>query len=232
MPPFLLRLKGARVLQAALLSTVMSSPREQLLPLSCTDKPYRPIANPTPVGLIGFSIAITLSSVPKLLDIDPLDPLLFAVALSLGSFAQLFAAYYHFLLNNLHAANTFALFGFHWLAQALYTYSSMFATPRDQALNHSDHVFALVYNVLFALSALVLWIPSFRIDRRLCATLFLLIVTYSFDAVALFQHRWAAIISGVAGVFASIISHYMAFAILFADACNGNISSLPLRSLT
>ncbi|PXF44534.1 hypothetical protein BWQ96_05712 [Gracilariopsis chorda] len=226
LPSVLLRLKNARV-QAALLSTIMNSPKEPLLPLSYASKSYRPIANPSPLGLFGFAIAITLVSIPKLAARPPADPLFFAVALFLGGFAQILAAIYHFLLNNLHAANTFGLYGFHWCSQAVL--EMVHAFPSIAAVPKADRIDMLVYNCLLAISTTVLWIPSFRIDRFVCTTLFLLIMVFTFDAVAVFDHRWAAIVSAISGILAALVSFYMALAIFVTDAWNKS-SELALQA--
>lgn len=198
-----------------------------LLPLpQPSPSPHRQLANPSPLGLFGFAIVSTLSAVPKISGDSSIlaNGNLATVAFFIGALAQLITSIFQFLLNNSHSATTFALFGLHWASESL---QLLLASVEQISTNtESDHAADAVYFAVLTTAAIILWIPTFRMNRVLNMTLFFVVLVFTFDIPAVYEIRWAQIVSGVFAVLASILAMYMALLDLVNETWNKSV--LPL----
>eukprot|EP00178_Gracilaria_changii_P008487 TRINITY_DN25793_c0_g2_i1.p1 TRINITY_DN25793_c0_g2~~TRINITY_DN25793_c0_g2_i1.p1 ORF type:complete len:261 (+),score=38.29 TRINITY_DN25793_c0_g2_i1:95-784(+) len=201
---------------------------EKALPLPVTTKSFRPIANPAPLGLLGFAVVSILAAVPKLENrTSDKSALIFVVAFFLGGLAQVIASLLEFACNHLHAASTFALFGLHWSAQGILIVSKTLSPSEFGAANAHD---AAVYYTVLTVGAIMLTIPSLRMNRVLTCALIFVVFAFGFDVPAAFGHRWAEIGSAVAAIAASILALYMAFVEFVNEAwCKQLLSVFPVH---
>ncbi|KAI0566270.1 Acetate transporter GPR1/FUN34/SatP [Gracilaria domingensis] len=195
-----------------------------LLPLPVTTKSFRPIANPAPLGLLGFAAVSILAAIPKLEDrAKNTSQLIFVVAFFLGGLAQVIAALLEFTCNHLHAASTFALFGLHWSAQAILILSKTLSFSSFTPIDSHD---AAVYYTILTVATVMLFVPSLRMNRVLSVALFFVIFAFGFDVPAAFGHHWAEVGSGVAAIAASILAMYMAFVEFVNEAWDKQLLSV------
>lgn len=172
--------------------------------------PHRQLANPSPLGLFGFALVSILAASIKLTT-DPLPAsagLLPGTAFFLGGGAQIIASIFQFLNNNAHSATTFGVFGLHWAGQGfLSTFQGL------AQISFSSEVPAGISAVYFAMLTIVtviLWVPTFKMNRVIQTTLFFVILVFGFDVGASFNNRVCEIIAGICGLIASSLALYMA----------------------
>ncbi|CAN8068263.1 unnamed protein product [Agarophyton chilense] len=205
----------------------LDSLENALLPLPVTTKSFRPIANPAPLGLLGFAAVSILAAIPKLEErtgvSDGPSQLIFVVAFFLGGLAQVIAAILEYACNNLHGASTFALFGLHWSGQAIYILEKAQNSSNFGASNSHD---AAVYYTILTVATVMLIVPTFRMNRTLTTALFFVIFAFGFDVPAAFGHKWAEKGSAIAAIAASIIAMYIAFVELVNNAWGTQILTL------
>lgn len=169
------------------------------------------IANPSPLGLFGFAVVSWLSGVMKIVSSKTQG----SVALTgifVGGVAQLVAGLLHYAKNNAHSATTFSLYGLHWIVRGSYMHALVTRTYTSTSNNAAD----ATYFALLAVSTLLLWIPSLRMNKVLSATLLVVATVFVLDAVAAFDFRGAEITAGVL----SCIAATMAFYLCTADLVN------------
>lgn len=172
--------------------------------------PPRQLANPAPLGLLGFAVASVLAGVLKLAP-DPaaaLDGAFAASAFFLGGAAQLFAAVFSLLHNHTHAATTFAVYGLHWMATGLQLLVRSLDAPSFAVAPTA--VTAVAYNLVLAAVTLALWVPTFRMNLVLNTTLVALALVFILDVPAAYGSRGSQIASGVFQCIAGALGLYAA----------------------
>ena len=73
------------------------------------------IANPSPLGLLGFGMTTVLLNLHNA-DLIPLSIVIVAMGFALGGSAQIIAGIMEFLKNNVFGATAFIAYGFFWLS--------------------------------------------------------------------------------------------------------------------
>lgn len=169
------------------------------------------IANPSPVGLLGFAIVSWLAGVLKVHhamygDALPInDGILASIAIFLGGVAQIFAGLLQFPKNNTHSATVFLVFGLHWLSVGF-----MNAVRLNGAFPGETHSLSeMVYYAALTAATIVLWVPSLRMNSVLCVTLASVICVFTMDAVAAYGVPAAEGIAGALACVAATLAFYM-----------------------
>ena len=80
-----------------------------------TEKIQSSIANPSPLGLLGFGMTTILLNLHNA-NLIPLSIVILAMGFALGGSAQIIAGIMEFLKNNSFGATAFTAYGFFWLS--------------------------------------------------------------------------------------------------------------------
>ncbi len=80
-----------------------------------TEKINSTIANPSPLGLLGFGMTTVLLNLHNA-NIIPLSIVIIAMGLTIGGVSQIIAGIMEFLKNNVFGATAFTAYGFFWLS--------------------------------------------------------------------------------------------------------------------
>lgn len=80
-----------------------------------TEKINSTIANPAPLGLLGFGMTTVLLNLHNA-NIMPLSIVIVAMGFALGGSAQIVAGIMEFMKNNVFGATAFTAYGFFWLS--------------------------------------------------------------------------------------------------------------------
>jgi uncharacterized protein len=166
-----------------------------------------PIGNPSPLGLVGFAVVSWLAGVIKIFGRPAAtsDGILAGTGIFIGGVAQLIAGLIQYPKNNTHSATVFCLFGFHWISQGfIFTLRSEKYFPAGFTAEAGA-----TYYILLTVMTIILWIPTFRMNRVLNFTLFVVVWVYTLDAVAAFGVRSCQIIAGVLSCVAATLAFYM-----------------------
>lgn len=185
---------------------------------SGTDPPklLQLIANPSPLGLLGFAMVSWIAGIAKITPIERevTDGYLALTGIFVGGFAQLLTGTIHFAKNNAHSATKFSVYGLHWVVQGVLIYErdggrfTRISAPATQS----------TYFSLLAVTTIILWIPTLRMNRMLSGLLFLNGVMYTFDAFAVFGIRGLEVVSGVVSCTAATIALYLCAADLINES--------------
>ncbi|MCL2890884.1 MAG: acetate uptake transporter [Methanomassiliicoccaceae archaeon] len=108
------------------------------------------LANPGPLGLLGFGMATIVLSMFKL-GVYEMNAVILAVALFLGGIAQVFAGLMEYKRNRMFTATVFTFFGMFWILFAVMN-KGLLGTVEPDAL--------VVFYFLLFLLAIVLFIGS------------------------------------------------------------------------
>jgi uncharacterized protein len=167
-----------------------------------------PLANPSPLGLLGFAIVSWLVGMLKILGhrTSTADGLLAGTAIFIGGIAQIIAGAVQFPKNNTHSATVFCLFGAHWVSLG-FVYTLRAESYFPGAFTSES---AVTYYILLTVTTFILWIPTLRMNRVLSATLMTVVFAFTFDAAAAFDIRSCEIIAGVLTCVAATLAFYMA----------------------
>lgn len=183
-----------------------------------------PLANPSPLGLLGFAIVSFLSGTLKMVSDREAraDGLLAGTAIWIGGVAQIIAGVVQFPKNNSHSATVFCLFGMHWISIGYIN-----TLRRDELFPTEYHESSeFVYYALLTVTTVILWIPTFRMNKVLSVTLLVVICAFTLDALAAFGSRAVEIIAGAFSCLAAVFAFYMALLDLVNEAWRMHV--LPL----
>jgi len=153
------------------------------------------LANPGPLGLLGFGMATILLSMSKLGFFD-LNAVIFAVALFLGGIAQVFAGLMEYKRNRMFTATVFTFFGMFWI---------LFATMNMGYLGTVETNALVVFYFLLFVLAVVLFLGSRAGGSKVVSLTFLCLVillavltvaTYTGEEII---RQWAGAVGIVTG---------------------------------
>lgn len=175
------------------------------------------IANPAPLGLLGFGIVSFLSGVLKISSDESArtDGIFAGTAIFVGGFAQLVAGLMQFVKNETHSATIFSLYGLHWISQGF-----IIGVRSLQELSFSARGTAAMaaYYALMTFATIALWLPTFRMNRVLNLTLSFVIVVFFLDAVSAGGWRGVEVAAGIASCTAASLGFYLALLDLVNEA--------------
>lgn len=191
------------------------------------------IANPGPLGLMGFGLTTLLLSMananlfPKGTSIGDV----LALALVYGGAAQLLAGMWEFRSGNTFGATAFTSFGAFWIAVALSTASSTF--PAFSFLGDANA--SAYFFVGWAIITGILLIATLRINLALVVLFALLFVTYillaagAFNPVTSGTNSWT-VLGGYVGIATAIVAFYTALAGLLVSVGMGFLPTFSLAA--
>jgi succinate-acetate transporter protein len=134
-------------------------------------------ANPAPLGLLCFGLTTVLLSMHNA-GLFGLDAMILAMAVFYGGIAQIFAGVFEWRKNNTFAATAFISYGFFWL-----TLAGIIVFPKLGLAERPTEVAMASYLGMWGLLSFVMFIGTFRLNRALQLTFFLLVVAFALLAI-------------------------------------------------
>jgi succinate-acetate transporter protein len=134
-------------------------------------------ANPAPLGLLCFALTTILLSAHNA-GFFGLDAMVLAMAVFYGGIAQIFAGVFEWRKNNTFATTAFISYGFFWL-----TLAGIIVFPKLGLAERPTEVAMSAYLGLWGLLSFVMFIGTFRLNKALQVTFFLLVVAFALLAV-------------------------------------------------
>ena len=134
-------------------------------------------ANPAPLGLLCFGLTTVLLSMHNA-GLFGLDAMILAMAVFYGGTAQIFAGVFEWRKNNTFAATAFISYGFFWL-----TLAGIIVFPKIGIAERPTEVAMASYLGMWGLLSFVMFIGTFRLNRALQVTFFLLVVAFALLAI-------------------------------------------------
>lgn len=130
-------------------------------------------ANPAPLGLLCFALTTILLSAHNA-GFFGLDAMILAMAVFYGGTAQVFAGVFEWKKNNTFATTAFISYGFFWLSLA-----GIIVFPKLGLAEKPSEVAMGSYLAIWGLMSFVMFIGTFRLNRALQVTFFLLVVAFA-----------------------------------------------------
>lgn len=171
------------------------------------------IANPAPVGLMGFSLTTILLNVHNA-GMTELDSAIMGMGLFVGGLAQLLAGMFEFKKNNLFGATAFTLYGAFWLSLV-----AIWILPAPELAAAANAKTMGVYLGLWGLFTLYMFFASLthpvstRVIFGSLTLLFFLLTAADFSG----SHT-LKMIAGWEGIFCGLSAFYAAMATVLNDA--------------
>ncbi|AGN25460.1 hypothetical protein MMINT_00440 [Candidatus Methanomassiliicoccus intestinalis Issoire-Mx1] len=164
--------------------------------------PTRVLANPAPLGLLGFGMTTVLLSFHNL-GMFPMDMTILALGVFYGGLAQLIAGVMEYKNENTFGATAFTSYGFFWMAFVL-----VVLNPFGEADTTAGGMFFLLWGIL----TLFLFIGTLRSDMSMkiifgtLTALFFIIAAGNFTGSEIIP-----IMSGALGIICGGSAMYRAF---------------------
>jgi uncharacterized protein len=130
-------------------------------------------ANPAPLGLLAFALTTVLLSAHNA-GFFGLDAMILAMAVFYGGIAQIFAGVFECRKNNTFATTAFISYGFFWLSLA-----GIIVFPKLGIIDKPSEVAMGSYLAMWGLMSFVMFIATFRLNRALQVTFFLLVIAFA-----------------------------------------------------
>ncbi len=170
-----------------------------------TDKKVSAIANPAPLGLLGFGLTTLLLNLHNA-DLIPLSIVIVAMGFALGGAAQIIAGIMEFFKNNTFGATAFTAYGFFWWSLIL-----IWIKPFD-AILPADMTSMGWYLLLWGIFTLLMFVATLRLNRGLqvvflsLSALFFLLAIGDFTGNAAITRigGWVGIFCGASAIYCSL----------------------------
>ncbi|HBN83254.1 MAG TPA: hypothetical protein DDZ89_05365 [Clostridiales bacterium] len=163
------------------------------------------IANPSPLGLLGFGMTTLLLNLHNA-DIMPLSIVIVAMGFALGGAAQIIAGIMEFKKNNVFGATAFTAYGFFWWSLIL-----IWMNPFE-GISAADDKSMGFYLLLWGVFTLMMYIGTLKHDRSLqfiflsLTILFFLLSIGDFTGIHLITliAGWVGIVCGGSAIYTSV----------------------------
>lgn len=170
-----------------------------------TVKPENTVANPAPLGLLGFGMTTILLNLHNA-QIIPLSAVIVAMGAFVGGAAQLVAGIMEFRNRNTFGATAFTSYGFFWLS-LIFIWMNPF-----KGINAADSKSVAFYLLLWGIYTAFMFVGTLKHNRGtqvVFCTLALLFLTLSAadftgnESIALFG-GWLGIFCGASAIYNSV----------------------------
>ncbi|OPZ95329.1 MAG: Inner membrane protein YaaH [Bacteroidetes bacterium ADurb.Bin408] len=163
------------------------------------------IANPAPLGLLGFGMTTLLLNLHNA-EIIPLSVVIVAMGFALGGAAQIIAGIMEFKKNNVFGATAFTAYGFFWWSLII-----IWINPFQQ-ITAADEKGMGFYLLLWGVFTLMMFVATLKQSRSLqfiflsLALLFFLLSIGDFTAIHTIKMMagWVGIICGASAIYTSV----------------------------
>lgn len=162
------------------------------------------IANPGPLGLLGFGMTTTLLNLHNA-GIIPLSVVIIAMGFALGGAAQIVAGIMEFKKNNLFGATAFTAYGFFW-------WSLIFIWCNPFGSEAADSVSMGFYLLLWGIFTAFMFIGTLRHNHATKVVFFLLTMLFLLLSASDFTNShglhtlagYVGILCGLSAIYASV----------------------------
>lgn len=163
------------------------------------------IANPSPLGLLGFGMTTLLLNLHNA-GIIPLSIVIVAMGFALGGAAQIIAGIMEFKKNNVFGATAFTSYGFFWWSLII-----IWINP-FKGISPADDISMGFYLLVWGIYTLLMYVATLRHNRSLQAIfltltiLFLLLAMGDFTGIHLIKviAGWVGIVCGALAIYTSL----------------------------
>ncbi|NLP31229.1 MAG: acetate uptake transporter [Clostridiales bacterium] len=163
------------------------------------------IANPSPLGLLGFGMTTVLLNLHNA-DIIPLSIVTVAMGFALGGAAQIIAGIMEFKKNNVFGATAFTSYGFFWWSLII-----IWINPFEK-IAAADKISMGFYLLLWGIFTLLMFIGTWKINRSLQVVFLTLTVLFFLLAIGDFTGNhlinliagWVGIICGLSAIYTGL----------------------------
>jgi len=163
------------------------------------------IANPAPLGLLGFGMTTVLLNLHNA-GVIPLTAVVVAMGFALGGLAQIIAGIMEFKKSNVFGATAFTAYGLFW-------WSLIFIWCNPFSNTAADSVSMGFYLLLWGLFTLFMAIGTLKHDRAMQTVFFSLTVLFFLLSIGDFTGvDEVRTIAGIAGIFCGISAIYTSIA--------------------
>lgn len=170
-----------------------------------TQKLQPAIANPSPLGLLGFGMTTVLLNLHNA-DLMPLSIVIVAMGLALGGSAQIIAGVMEFMKNNVFGATAFTAYGFFWLSLIV-----IWINPTSDIAS-ADLKSMGYYLLLWGLFSAFMFIGTLKHNRGLQFVFFTLTILFFMLAIGDFADShtikvaagWVGIVCGLSAIYCSV----------------------------
>ena len=163
------------------------------------------IANPAPLGLLGFGMTTVLLNLHNA-GVIPLSAVIVGMGFALGGAAQIIAGIMEFKKNNLFGATAFTAYGFFWWSLIIIWWN-----PTGSAA--ADTVSMGFYLLLWGIFTLAMSIGTLKHNRATQVVFFSLTVLFFLLSIGDFTEISAIItVAGVVGIFCGCSAIYTGLA--------------------
>lgn len=178
------------------------------------------IANPSPLGLLGFGMTTCLLNLHNA-DIIPLSIVIVAMGFALGGAAQIIAGIIEFFKNNTFGATAFIAYGFFWWSLIL-----IWINPFEN-IDAADPKSMGFYLAFWALFTLFMFISTLKHNKGLQAVFFTLTILFILLSIANFSgSHLVHVIAGWVGIICGLTAIYNAMAQVINGDYNKKIMPL------
>ena len=164
-------------------------------------------ANPAPLGLLSFALTTILLNVHNAGFIG-LDAMIVSMGIFYGGIAQIFAGVFEWRKNNTFAATAFISYGSFWLSLC-----GIILLPKMGLADPPGPIAMASYLGIWGLMSFVLFIATFRLNRALQVTFFLLVVLFALLAAGdVLGSTTLRTIAGYEGILTGLAAMYTGLA--------------------
>ena len=164
-------------------------------------------ANPAPLGLLCFALTTILLNVHNAGFIG-LDAMIVSMGIFYGGIAQIIAGIFEWRKNNTFAATAFISYGSFWL-----TLCGIIVLPKMGLAEAPGPIAMASYLGIWGLMSFVLFIATFRLNRALQLTFFLLVILFALLAIGdILGSTTLRIIAGYEGILTGLVAMYTGLA--------------------
>ncbi len=170
------------------------------------------IANPAPLGLVGFGLTTVLLNIHNA-GFFPVNSMIMGMGLFIGGIAQVIAGVLESKKNNTFGTTAFTLYGFFWL--------SLVATWLLPGMDHVKEASSLAmgfYLLLWGIFTLGMFIGTLKINKALQVVFSSLAILFFLLSIGNFaQSSFVLKIAGWVGIFCGFSAIYTAFAQIYFE---------------
>ena len=164
-------------------------------------------ANPGPLGLLCFALTTILLSAHNA-GFFGLDAMILAMAVFYGGIGQVFAGVFEWKKNNTFATTAFVSYGFFWL-----TLAGIIVFPKLGIAERPSEIAMGSYLGIWGLMSFVMFIGTFRLNKALQFTFFLLIIAFALLSIGDFTgNAFLKKIAGYEGILLGFSAMYTGLA--------------------
>lgn len=165
------------------------------------------IANPAPLGLLGFGMTTILLNIHNA-GFFPITTAIVAMGIFYGGFAQIIAGIFEFIKGNTFGATAFTSYGFFWL-----TLVGIWYAPIDAHVQATPASFLGIYLAIWGIFTLFMFLGSLTANKALQFVFGSLTILFALLAIGnVCESKTILTIAGFEGIICGASAIYLAMA--------------------